>query len=132
MDASGVTMAQLHGNEDAAFCAELGAEIVIKVVRPGPDFEASGVMRYPAAAILIDACDEKLKGGTGRTANWEIAWQVAQLRPLFLAGGLGPGNVREAMIKAAPFAVDVNSGVESAPGRKDREKLRQLRVEMDR
>ncbi len=129
---SGVRMAQLHGHEDAAFCAELGSDRVIKVLRPDADFDPSSAMEYPAAAILVDASDEKLLGGTGRIANWEIARQVAQLRPVFLAGGLGPDNIRDAIAKVAPFAVDVNSGVESAPGRKDREKLRQLRMEMER
>lgn len=132
MNESGVAMAQLHGNEGDSYCVEVGADRVIKVVRPGPDFEAASIVGYPAAAILIDAADEMLYGGTGRTSNWGIAREIAQLRPLFLAGGIGPNNVREAIAKVAPFAVDVNSAVEIAPGRKDVEKLRQLRLEMEK
>jgi phosphoribosylanthranilate isomerase len=89
-------------------------------------------VEFPAAAFLIDAVDEKLYGGTGRTANWQFAREVAQMRPVFLAGGLTAENIRDAIRQVNPFAVDVNSGVESAPGRKDRGKLSQLRMEMDR
>ncbi|MEP7271474.1 MAG: phosphoribosylanthranilate isomerase [Acidobacteriota bacterium] len=132
MERSGVMMAQLHGNEDATFCAELGSDVAIKVIRPGPGFDPGSLVEYKVAAFLIDAFDKQLYGGTGRKANWEIAREVARLKPVFLAGGLGPENIREAITTVNPFAVDVNSGVESAPGHKDLNKLSQLRLEMDR
>ena len=130
VELSGVRMTQLHGDEDRAFCETLGSEGLIKVVRPGPDFEPASVFSFPAAAILVDTPDARLYGGTGRTADWTIASEVAVLRPTFLAGGIGPANVREAIAQVAPFAIDVNSAVETGPGKKDRTKLEKLRMEM--
>lgn len=124
--ASGARMAQLHGDESPDYCAGVGAERVIKALRVGDDFDARRVLDYPAAAILLDAFDAKLYGGTGKTANWTIAREAAKLTKVFLAGGLSPENVIEAIRAVEPFAVDVNSGVESAPGRKDANKLHDL------
>jgi len=123
MEMSRVQVAQLHGDEDARFCELVGAVRVIKALRVGEGFDLRCVKEYPAAAILLDAYDQNLYGGTGKTANWEIAREAARLVRVFLAGGLGPDNIGEAIRAVEPFAVDVNSGVESAPGRKDRTKL---------
>jgi phosphoribosylanthranilate isomerase len=123
MQTSGVHLAQLHGDEDAAYCAAVGAARVIKALRVGKDFRASQVLEYPATAILLDAYDQNLYGGTGKTANWDVAREAAKLARVFLAGGLSPENIADAIRAVEPFAVDVNSGVESAPGRKDRVKL---------
>jgi len=128
---SGARMAQLHGDESADYCANVGAERVIKALRISDDFDARRVLDYPAAAILLDAFDAKLYGGTGKTANWEIARKAARLTRVFLAGGLSPDNIVEAIRAVEPFAVDVNSGVESAPGCKDASKLRRLKEEME-
>ena len=127
---SGARMAQLHGDESPDYCARLGAERVIKALRAGEDFDARRVLDYPAAAILLDAFDAKLYGGTGKMADWEIAREAARLASVFLAGGLSPDNIVEAIRAVEPFAVDVNSGVESAPGRKDASKLQMLRNRM--
>jgi len=129
---SGARMAQLHGDESPDYCASIGAERVIKALRVGEDFDARHVLDYPAAAILLDAFDAKLYGGTGKTANWTIAREAARLTRVFLAGGLSPDNIVEAIRAVEPFAVDVNSGVESATGHKDASKLRKLKEEMDR
>src|SRR5262245_32272204 len=123
---SGARMAQLHGDESPDYCASIGAERVIKALRVADDFEARRVLDYPASAILLDAFDPKLYGGTGRTANWAIAREAARLTKIFLAGGLSPDNIVDAIRAVEPFAVDVNSGVESAPGRKDANKLHDL------
>jgi phosphoribosylanthranilate isomerase len=123
---SGARMAQLHGDESPDYCAGVGAERVIKALRAGDDFDARRVLDYPASAVLLDAFDAKLYGGTGRTANWTIAREAARLTRVFLAGGLSPDNIVEAIRAVEPFAVDVNSGVESAPGRKDANKLHDL------
>ncbi|HZF40006.1 MAG TPA: phosphoribosylanthranilate isomerase [Blastocatellia bacterium] len=125
-------MAQLHGDESPDYCAGVGAERVIKALRIGDDFDARLVLDYPAAAILLDAFDAKFYGGTGKTTNWEIAREAAELTRVFLAGGLSPDNIVEAIRAVEPFAVDVNSGVESAPGRKDASKLRRLKEETER
>ncbi len=127
---SGARVAQLHGDESPAYCASVGAERVIKALRAGDDFDARRVLDYPASAILLDAFDARLYGGTGKTANWEIARKAAELTRVFLAGGLSPDNIVEAIRAVEPFAVDVNSGVESAPGRKDVSKLQTLRYKM--
>src|SRR5262249_27278611 len=120
-------MAQLHGDESPAYCAVVGADRVIKALRISDDFDARRVLDYPASAILLDAFDAKLYGGTGRTTDWAVAREAARLTKVFLAGGLSPENIVEAIRAVEPFAVDVNSGVESAPGRKDASKLQALR-----
>jgi phosphoribosylanthranilate isomerase len=132
MAASGMTMAQLHGDEDADYCASVGPERVIKALRVGKDFDPQDVLQYPAAAVLLDAFDAKLYGGTGTVANWEVAQKAAQLKRIFLAGGLGPENIAEAVTTVAPYAVDVNSGVEMGPGRKDKERLHRLKLELQK
>lgn len=126
LQTSGARMAQLHGDESPDYCASVGAERVIKALRVGDDFDPRGVLDYPASAILLDAFDAKLYGGTGKTADWGIAREAAKLTKIFLAGGLSPENIAEAVRAVEPFAVDVNSGVESAPGKKDADKLRFL------
>lgn len=128
---SGVQLAQLHGDEDADYCAAVGAERVIKALRVGEGFDVRQVLSYPAWAILLDAFDKNLYGGTGKTANWEVAREAAKLTRLFLAGGLSPENIAEAIQAVQPFALDVNSGVESAPGIKAADKLKKLKQEME-
>ena len=79
------------------------------------------------AALLLDAHVEGLMGGTGQTFDWDLAVQAKVLgKPIILAGGLTPSNVEEAIRKARPYAVDVSSGVEASPGRKDHEKIREF------
>jgi phosphoribosylanthranilate isomerase len=130
LGASGAQIAQLHGDEDPRYCQLVGASRVIKALRPGEDFEVRRVLEYPSAAILLDTFDAKLYGGTGKTSDWEIAREAAKLTKIFLAGGLSPENILEAVREVEPFAVDVNSGVESSPGRKDREKLRRIALKL--
>ena len=84
------------------------------------------MLDYPATAILLDAYDKRLYGGTGKTVAWDVAREAAQYVTLFLAGGLSPENIAQAVNAVHPFAVDVHSGVESAPGVKDAEKLQTL------
>jgi len=129
---SGVEMIQLHGDEDARFCEQVGPDRVIKALRVGNDFDPQQVVDVPARAILLDAFDKELYGGTGLTANWKIAAKAAQLATVILAGGLGPENIASAIREVQPYAVDVNSGVEISPGRKDIGKLQSLRLEMDK
>lgn len=131
MEESGVALAQLHGDETPEFCQEIGPERVIKALRIGEDFDARDVLKYPAVAILLDTYDKALYGGTGRVTNWSKAREAASLTRVILAGGLSPDNIASAILDVKPFAVDVNSGVESAPGRKDLNKLKQLRVKMN-
>ena len=131
LNLSGAQMAQLHGDEDAAYCKAVGSERVIKALRVGEGFDVRQVLAYPAWAILLDAFDKNLYGGTGKVANWDAAREAAKLERLFLAGGLSPENIVEAIQAVEPFAVDVNSGVESAPGVKAADRLKQLKQEME-
>ena len=120
-DFCGLDCVQLHGEETEAFAAELGTG-VIKAVRVGsgdPFCEDS----YPSATLLLDAFSPDARGGTGQGFDWNLAVGPARRRPIVLAGGLTPENVVQAVRTVRPYAVDVSSGVESKPGRKDYDKL---------
>lgn len=122
--ATGIQLAQFHGSESPDYCAAFGRPY-IKAIRMAPDLDPSAAaQRYPdAAAWLFDAWDPALAGGTGTAFDWSRL-PAAPARPLILAGGLTAANVGEAIRRARPYAVDVSSGVESTPGRKDPERLR--------
>ena len=119
----GLDAVQLHGDESPAYCRRLaaGGLRVIKALRVGQDFDAGEAARYQGAeAVLLDAFCSAERGGTGRTFDWSTALEVrGRVAQLYLAGGLTPGNVSEAVRRVAPDAVDVCSGVERAPGVKD-------------
>jgi phosphoribosylanthranilate isomerase len=124
---------QLHGSEPPEAVAQLAMRRVIRAFRitdddrPVVDYvESCGALGCALTAVLVDAMEPGKFGGTGRTANWDVA---AGLRtwlkdlPLVLAGGLTAENVADAIRHAHPAAVDTASGVESAPGRKDRDRI---------
>lgn len=117
---------QLHGDESPKTIARLAREFpVIKAFRVGPAFQVKELEKYPnAAAFLLDGFDGKLRGGTGKCFDWRIARQAKRIAPMILAGGLTKENVRKAMRTAKPFAIDVCSGVEASPGKKDAKKVR--------
>jgi len=119
--------AQLHGEEPPAAARAIARSTpVIKAFRVGPRFRASRVAHYPATAFLLDGAPPRgpLRGGTGHRFDWALARPAARYGPIVLAGGLTPDNVAQAIRAAHPAAVDVASGVERAPGRKDARKLR--------
>ena len=116
---------QLHGAEGANYLRNLEAPFVIKALRVGPQFSLS----QPADcyAILLDSLSANAPGGTGEIFPWSVAAAMRPLvRRLFLAGGLKPENVSEAIQLVRPNAVDVCSGIEDAPGRKNHAKLQQF------
>ena len=121
-----LTAAQLHGDESPAIVDAVTEHIqVIKALRVGQGTPPPPYAKYRSAAgLLIDAAQPGQFGGTGTTANWHLARTLAQSHRVILAGGLSPENVGEAIRIVRPFAVDVASGVESRPGRKDPGKLR--------
>lgn len=125
---AGITAVQLHGDESPAFCQALKNLFVIKALRTGGDFRPEQAARYETDAILLDAfTGGAARGGTGRTCDWPLARRTRDLVPrLFLAGGLTVENVAEAIAAVRPYAVDVCSGVESAPGCKDKERMRRF------
>jgi len=114
-------LAQLHGDETP----ELFAQLAPRAFRAFRGIPASiaGYERSQAPAMLIDAAVQGVYGGSGVTADWTAAAKLAQQYPLLLAGGLTPENVAEAVRSVKPWGVDVASGVESAPGKKDAAKM---------
>jgi phosphoribosylanthranilate isomerase len=112
---------QLHGDETAEEVKTLAAfTTVIKAVQLKPGFWPESLKKFSAAsAILLDGFREGLHGGTGATVDWILAAESAAHANIILAGGLTPKNVAEAISIARPYAVDVASGVESKPGKKD-------------
>ena len=112
---------QLQGSETEETAAQIGGRVIkaLKVGGPG----GFNTEAYPTAALLLDTYSPVQAGGTGKTFDWKLAAGPAQTRPIILAGGLTPENVAEAITTVGPYAVDVSSGVESAPGRKDHDKI---------
>jgi phosphoribosylanthranilate isomerase len=119
---AGLHVAQLHGDEEPGTCRALRVPWY-KAHRVGAGFDPEGIGRYGTGAFLLDTAVEGAAGGTGRTFDWKVARRAAVLGPVILAGGLAPENVAAAVEAARPWAVDVNSGVESAPGVKDAARL---------
>jgi phosphoribosylanthranilate isomerase len=117
----GLDFLQLHGDETPEQVARLKEKIrVIKAIRVRDSFRPKHLVSFGrASAILLDGFDDRRHGGTGRTFNWNLARNSSGSRRIFLAGGLTPENVAEAIRIAHPYAVDVCSGVEARPGRKD-------------
>ena len=118
----GLDTVQLHGDEESAAC-DFTPRRSIKALRVRDAASLAGHARYRTSALLLDAWVADAYGGTGQSFNWQLAAEVARQRPVILAGGLTPDNVGEAIRQVRPYAVDVSSGVESAPGRKDPEKV---------
>lgn len=114
---------QLQGSESPALCGELGAG-VIKGFKVDTRVDMADVQRYPVSAWLFDAYVPGKAGGTGQCFAWDLLQGHAFSRPVILAGGLHPGNVRQAVLAARPCAVDVSSGVEQAARKKDKRKMR--------
>jgi phosphoribosylanthranilate isomerase len=122
-DRIGLTHVQLHGDETA----EYANQVERPVIRATSEFGDDAIQGWSADTTwLIDARDPVRRGGTGRTADWAQAAAFARGRRVLLAGGLTPENVAEAIDTVRPYGIDVSSGVESAPGVKDRERLRRL------
>lgn len=129
----GLTLVQLHGSESPAYCDAIPVR-VIKSLRIGPFSEDSQLAPYAdhVQGFLLDTYHQSMAGGTGETFDWGLVEKVAPPGPVILAGGLNPVNVRDAIVQVRPFAVDVNSGVESAPGCKDQGLLEKFLSEVRR
>lgn len=119
----GLDLVQLHGEEEPDYCQEITRR-VIKAFRVKDAASLAGVHRYKVAGYLLDAWSPLAVGGTGQTFDWELARGGGIAPKLILAGGLTPESVAEAVRIVVPYAVDVSSGVESLPGRKDPDKVR--------
>ncbi len=128
VDRTGFAAVQLHGNETPDFAAQLNRERIF-VIKALFFSRAPGIAeapRFPASAFLVECGKGPLPGGNARTWNWGEAAPIGERHPLILAGGLTPENAAQAVRAASPDAIDVSSGVETGPGRKDLRKVEQL------
>ena len=119
---AGLTIVQLNGDEGPSFCTEVarrtGAKVA-KAIQVSSGADAHSAETFRTDFHLFDARHPRLRGGTGETFDWTLVRERRSDVPLILAGGLRPENVGAAIAEARPFAVDVASGVEAEPGRKD-------------
>lgn len=121
---------QLHGDESPTFVDELRSNLhlpIIKAFRVSGEQVVDEITRYRIDGVLLDAHSTKDRGGTGETFDWKIAKMVTDICPkTYLAGGLSPENVADAISIVKPHAVDACSSLESEPGKKDRDKVAQF------
>jgi len=117
---------QFHGDESPSYCRAFPSSILIKAVSGEQEADPELLQDYPVRAFLVDGRTRGLRGGTGKTADWSAAREIGRLFHLILAGGLHPGNIEEALRGVRPDAVDIASGVESSPGRKDHSRMQEL------
>jgi phosphoribosylanthranilate isomerase len=120
----GLGVVQLHGDEDPSFAAGVERPVLKAVSLPADT--ASSARWSARAMLLVDAHDPVRRGGTGTTADWAVAAELARRRPIVLAGGLTADNVADAVGWVQPFGIDVSSGVERAPGIKDHHRMTAL------
>jgi phosphoribosylanthranilate isomerase len=122
----GVSLLQFHGNETPEYCLQFGL-MSMKAFRIRDHDSLIPIPQYLTDAWLLDAYSADKAGGTGERFNWDLAVEARKLgRPIFLAGGLTPENVGDAVKRVQPYGVDVSSGVEAAPGRKDHAKVKEF------
>jgi phosphoribosylanthranilate isomerase len=120
----GLNLLQFHGSETPQYCTQFGL-MSLKAFRVKDATSLELLKEYPTEAWLLDSYVSDKIGGTGAKFNWDLAREARDLgRPIFLAGGLTPSNVAEAVQRVQPYGVDVSSGVEAAPGKKDHDKVR--------
>jgi phosphoribosylanthranilate isomerase len=120
----GLSLLQFHGEESPEYCRQFGL-MSMKAFRIRDAASLEAVRNYETEAWLFDAYSPAARGGTGESFNWDLTLQARSWgRPIFLAGGLTPENVADAVRRARPYGVDVSSGVEAAPGKKDHAKVK--------
>jgi phosphoribosylanthranilate isomerase len=119
-----LSLVQLHGIESPEYCRKISCQVIKSFsVQAGSDKEELAAYTDVVGGFLLDTYHEDMAGGTGMVFDWKLVEQVKPPGPVILAGGLTPENVGEAIRQVKPYAVDVNSGVEYQPGRKDTDKL---------
>jgi phosphoribosylanthranilate isomerase len=122
----GLNSVQLHGNETPDYCSMIQKVKVIKAFRVDANFRVESLKNYSNTMFLLDSGSGVQFGGTGKVFDWSQAYGANAFGWTVLAGGLTAENVGAAVSRLHPFAVDVSSGVESSPGRKDYEKMRRF------
>ena len=118
-------MVQLHGDESPEYCNQM-IKPVIKVFRVNNKFDSILLNNYQVATFLFDTYNKENHGGTGESFDWQSILQLNTEIPVILSGGLNADNVLEGIEVVKPSAVDVNSGVEATPGKKDEGKIKNL------
>jgi phosphoribosylanthranilate isomerase len=122
----GIRTLQFHGEESPAFCRGFRSYHVIKAFRVAGVSDLKMASRYQVSAYLVDTFKKDIYGGSGQVFDWAVLKNFPRKTPVILSGGLHPGNILEAIRSVRPYAVDVSSGVEEKPGRKDPQKLQSL------
>src|SRR5262245_16451041 len=122
----GLHAVQLHGNETPDYCSMIQRVRVIKSLRVDSNFRVDTLRSYGSGTFLLDASSPDQFGGTGKSFNCDLVFGADGFGSSIVAGGLTPENVAQAVSTLHPFAVDVASGVESKPGKKDYEKMRRF------
>jgi phosphoribosylanthranilate isomerase len=126
-----LTLVQLHGSESPEYCRKISSQVIKAFsIRTESDSEELAAYADAASGFLLDTYHKDMAGGTGKAFDWKLVEQVKPPGPVILAGGLTPENIGEAIRQVKPFAVDVNSGVEYQPGRKDSDKLKNFAHEV--
>jgi phosphoribosylanthranilate isomerase len=126
METCVLDMIQLHGDEAPEDCRQFPKSMIIKAVELKNNDDINRALSYPVSAFLLDTRHAGLYGGTGKVSNWELASRLKNKKPLILSGGLNAENVADALKTVAPDALDINSGVEASPGKKDHKKLARI------
>lgn len=122
---TGIDIVQLHGDEGPSYCDKIDADVV-KAIRVKDEKDIKNLNEYNVKAFLLDTYKEGVPGGTGETFDWNIAHNARKYGNIILSGGLTSENVIDAIRAANPYGVDVSSGVEMVPGKKDKEKITQF------
>ena len=120
----GLNAVQLHGCETPEYCSEINGPKLIKAFRVKDGNSLSTIPAYRVSAYLLDTYVKGKKGGTGEMFNWDLAIEAKKYGRIIVAGGLTPENVAQAIRRVRPYAVDVGSGVEARPGKKDHSKVK--------
>lgn len=132
IDATGLDLLQFHGDEDVAYCEQFDRPYMKAIrMKPGVDIQAECERYASATAILLDAYRPGVPGGTGESFDWDRIPSGLK-KPIVLAGGLEPDNIRRAVETVRPFAVDVSGGVEASKGIKDKVKIEKFTLEVTR
>jgi phosphoribosylanthranilate isomerase len=137
MNVTNIFSVQLHGDESLEYCQSFGHLRITKAFRVGEEFNIDvlknfcGLKNFQVDSFLLDSKVKGEYGGTGKRFDWRIAREAKQIKPIILAGGINVTNVTEAIDYVHPFAVDVCSGVEAEPGKKDLQKIKEFMLEVE-
>lgn len=120
-----IDILQFHGDETPEYCRQFDRRI-IKAFRVNKDFSFDGFLKFPASAFLLDSLVTGEYGGTGVVFDWDVAVKAKKYGKIILSGGLNPENLSSAIAKVNPYGVDISSGVEIKPGKKDISKVKEI------